>query len=159
MDPGDIIAGLALAVSLVVGAREWRSDRRRRDLERAQSDLQRRLADIEQARRQEEVDQRRKASITALIERRQKHTKTQPCLVLRNTGQATARRVNFDSAFLVAGRVIGIDELPIAHLAPGSEYVFPLALTDQTPLSMPLKVSWEDDSGEREQMFTLSRPL
>jgi hypothetical protein len=156
---GNILAGIALAVSLAVAVREWRSDHRRRELEEAQSDLQRRLAQIEEARRAEELDRSQAAMVTAAVERRQKHTKTQPCLVLRNIGLATARDLSFDPSFLVAGRVIGAEDLPIEHLPPGGEYVLPLVLADQTPLSLSLTVHWKDDSGTREQQFTLSRAL
>lgn len=92
----------------------------------------------------------------ASFQRRPKHEKLQPCLVLTNEGAAAARKVSFDPAFLTAGRVIGVEDLPLNVLASGQEYVFPLALTDQTPRSPMLTVTWEDDTGSREASFTLS---
>lgn len=118
--------------------------------------LQRRVTAIEEARRGEEVAGRRVAQVTAAVERRPKHNRTQACLVLRNAGPAVARNVEFDPGSFLATRVIRAEELPIPALASGGESVFPLGVTNQTPLSVTFSARWEDDSGSREEQFTVS---
>ncbi len=157
MEPEGWIATAALVLSVFVALREWQSDRRQKRLETAHAEIQRRLAAIEEARHEEEVRARREARVVARFQRRPKDGKLQPCLVFTNEGAAAARAISFDPAFLTAGRVIGQEALPLDVLASGQEYVFPLAITDQhTPRSLPLTVTWTDDTGPREAKFTLS---
>lgn len=133
-----VLSLLALLVALIVG--------------KAQLKLQSRVADIEVQRRSEEVDARKRAEVTALFGTRDKGGKKQPCLLLTNGGPAIARNVNFDPSVLAGSLRITEGELPIPQLRPGGEpYAFDWAISPERGKNIfRLTVTWEDDSGSRE---------
>ena len=114
------------------------------------------LADIEEDRRSEEMEQRKAAEVLAAIERRQERGGEQAYLVIRNAGPAVAKDVRFDPAELPEN-VHLLEKAPeIETLPRGSEVPIRLFVGNGAPRAVPLTIRWSDDTGPRDQVFPLS---
>jgi hypothetical protein len=125
-----------------------------RRVARQQTAIQEQLAAIAKARRDEEVEARSRAQVTASIDREGSRT----TLLLRNQGLAAAREVSIDVASLDGHRpgpsVNGQEVLPV-DLQPGQPLRFgiPVALGD--PVAFRVTVSWTDGAGRHAEPFAL----
>jgi hypothetical protein len=133
-----VVSLLAVAATVVLGVAGWR--------------LSARVTGIEQARRTEELEARKSASVSASIEKRPGGTGS--WLILTNHGPAQARNVTFDPASVEDA--IGTEKLPLSALAPRQEFPFVLALAHGSPDVVELSVRWEDDLGPHVESFILS---
>jgi hypothetical protein len=145
------IALAALVVSILVARR--------------QTAIQERVAAIEEARRAEEVDARRRARVTASIAvsgaaEPVMGTVTAPVvswhvwLVLRNDGPALARGVELVDEGPQAPRVMGLDLLPV-DLQPAQQMVFPIPVGHADDPIVRVRVRWTDEAGKHEEPYTL----
>lgn len=141
-----VTAGIALAalvVSIVVAKR--------------QTEVQERLAAVEEARRADEVAARSRAQVTASIQRMPGDGRWpgQQVLVLRNEGAAVARQVlaTVDER-PGTPKPIGLDDLS-ADLQPRQEmpFLLPVSLGDEPVLR--LTVRWTDQLGDHTEPYTL----
>jgi hypothetical protein len=125
--------------------------------------IQRRLAVIEEARREEEVGSRLRADLTAAFEGRPTSTGIARFLVLYNPGPAVAREVDFEiGAVDPSARGHPVDVLreghsfPIPGLQPGQSYSVLAAPDMGTASTARVTLRWNDDTGTREEVLTLN---
>jgi hypothetical protein len=117
---------------------------------------------IEQARRRQEVEDRRVANVTARVEdvyfpadppgaKSQRPSRTMTRFALRNGGPAVA--YDIDLELTGSHRLLNDGEglLPVSELAPGEEHHLPAALSLSDPIPIPVIVAWRDGRGERRE--------
>jgi hypothetical protein len=130
----------ALAVSIVVAKR--------------QTDIQARLAAIDEARRAEELEVRTWAQITVSLRMRMP-----PLLLLRNHGPAVARGLDLE---VPQGPgippVIGLEEVFPADLQPDQEMAFAVSAMREDDPVLRVTVRWADGAGDHEELFVLTIP-
>jgi len=106
-----IISIVAILATLVLGFR--------------QMDLQHRVTRIEEERRREEIELRRRADVTAVVDRElNSRGKQVTILKIRNRGPAPAREVSYDIEGIKGGTPTIVYEsvrTPIPLLDPGGE--------------------------------------
>jgi Flp pilus assembly protein TadB len=136
------IALAALVVSIVVARR--------------QTEIQERLAAVEEARRAEEVEARGRARVVVSIQHEKRGERGRDeWLVLHNEGPALAR----DALVEVEKKkgipdVIGLGALPV-DLQPGQSMRFILTVAMGEGPKMPVTVRWTDSAGNHEELWTL----
>lgn len=145
-----IISGAALVFSVYAFAR--------------QHHLQRRLAAIEEGRREEEIARRQRAEVTARFETRVNSAgRTTWHFVIHNLGPAVARNTTFEIGPVPGAegrRVVDVPTeghpFPLATLDPDQPYHFPIQpmLDDASEANVTLR--WEDGSGPRERVLILN---
>jgi hypothetical protein len=149
MDKGDIISSSIAGLSLIVaGLSAWRQTR-----------LQARVTSIEQGRRDEEIEARRHARVTARVSLR---FWPEAELVLTNHGPAEARSVGFTISAANDGSVPVLDDedaelLPLNVLHPDVPMSFPLATKPEDCTLLLVTVTWTDPAGSHEKQFKLRR--
>jgi hypothetical protein len=122
--------------------------------------LQRRMTEIEEARRQEEVTASMRADLTARFEvyvtssgRKGYH------LLLVNRGPARAEKVSFELLEPDEGETPSMfmegHEFPIA-MVPGQEYPIMAAVVMGTAAAVDAVLRWTDGTGPREEILTLT---
>ena len=123
-----------------------------------QHGLQKRLAAIEEARREEELGSRLRAEVTAGFESRPTSSGAGWFFVVRNLGPATARGVGFDLT-ATEGDVPGLmtqgHAIPIPSLDADQEYAILAAIVLGTAPAVNVRMTWEDETGPREKRLTL----
>src|SRR5574341_366393 len=109
--------------------------------------LQRRLADIELARRSEEVTSKLQANMTARFERYATSRGQGHRLVLANGGPARAEDVSFDLVDPVGGKPPSLDmanhRFPIRALAPGQEYPIVAFIAHEDATVVDIMLHWK----------------
>jgi hypothetical protein len=145
----DVIAvGIALAALVI----SWRVARRQTVIQ-----------EIEEARRAEELEARRRARVTASMSRSERgeirlggsRTVVQPSqtrLVVHNGGPALARGVEVDVE--EGPQPILLEVLPV-DLQPGQPMTFPVPVALGDAPTMRVTVRWTDEAGPHEEPFTL----
>jgi hypothetical protein len=132
-----VLAAAAIIVSLVTFSR--------------QHGLQRRLTVIEEARREEEVEARSRADVTAHV--------LSGRLVLKNMGPAPAFSVDVSlqpSVPQLPKLHLEGHTLPVPRLDPGGEYKIMLITALGVPPEFGVDLRWRDEAGDQRKQLTLS---
>lgn len=125
-----------------------------------QDSLQRRVAEIEEARRHDEVTSQLQADVTASFEKSVNSRGAQVYqFVLLNRGAARADNVTFEIPKPPTGEAPGIHmqghSFPIS-LDPEQAYVLLAIVVMGTAPAVPVNLRWEDQTGPREKSLTLT---
>jgi hypothetical protein len=145
---GDGFTGVGVLIALAALLVSLRVNRR-------QTELAQRLTAIEEARRADEVDARRRARVVPAFRRPEPKRLR---FVLTNQGLAPAREVDcqidpLDDRQLP--RIIGLEALPV-DLRPGQPMEFVASAGLGMSTQIRAVVRWVDDAGEQEETFTLN---
>jgi hypothetical protein len=155
MSWGDAFTGAGVLIALAALLVSYRVSRRQTALAQQQTDVQARLTAIEEARRADEVDARRRARVVPEFWRPEPK---RLCFVLTNQGLAPAREVDCQLDALddrQPPRMIGLDALPV-DLRPGQSMDFVASAGLGMSTRIRAVVRWVDDAGEQEETFTLN---
>lgn len=141
-----IISIVAILATLVLGVR--------------QMNLQHRVTRIEEERRREEIELRRRADVTATVDR-ELNSRGQQVTILKihNRGPAPAREVNFDIEGIEGDAPIIVYEsvrTPAPLLDPGGERRVALELMLGVAPTMKVSMDWQDDEGSKSKELTLN---
>jgi hypothetical protein len=146
VDPSTIISGIAVLIAVIFGIKQIR--------------LQNRVAKIEEDRRREEVELRRRAELTASIQtEKNSRGTTVYILFIRNLGPAAAREVRFDITAEGGEAPTPIKDLPkypIPLIDPGPGFRVALQVMMGTALYIDMTLSWVDDEGRKRKDLHLS---
>jgi hypothetical protein len=150
MEAGDIaalgIGALALIGTVVIGVR--------------QTSLQRRVTEVEEARREEEVQSRLEADVTARFGRYiSDRGTTGHQFVLTNLGPAPAREVQFGWRKPEEGNAPAFmmeEHRSPVTLVPGQDYAVHSYMVTGTSATLEVELSWVDGTGPRTKTLTLS---
>jgi hypothetical protein len=141
-----IIAVVSLAVSFYFASR--------------QAGLQRRMAEIEEARRQDEIRATQRADITAAFEKGvDSRGRTTWRFVLTNIGAAAAREVKLEVAAverLAPDIAFERFQFPIPRLDPTQKYPFPAAMSSGVAPAVQVDLWWNDDKGNKHKTLMVS---
>jgi HAMP domain-containing protein len=150
MSKADIVSSVIAAVSAVIAGISLFVAAR---FARRQTQLQERVTKIEEGRRDEEIEAKRRARVTARI----RHADF-PYLVLTNHGPAEARSVVFTVSAGSDGNIPAIETelLPITVLHPDVPMSFWLSPVQGDCNVLLVKVTWTGDAGPQEKDFKLS---
>lgn len=153
----DLIAIGAILVSLLSVYFSFRANKNSLTLQKEQTEMQKRITQIEEAREQDRAIQSRKANLKAELRKVERNSYR---LVINNSGQGTARNVEakLDGKPILEHPAIASSQQEIKLIGPCSEisYITGIALDCSPPFKF--KVTWEDDSGvpgEYETTLTL----
>jgi hypothetical protein len=128
---------------------------------RRQSEVQGRLAGIEEDRRGEELASRAKANVLPSFEQRPPSSGQRPreVLVLRNPGQALASEVMVEFPVLQEGRSSPLLDNPFpVSIGPDQPPMeTPVAFVYGDPSVLPVRITWVDEAGHHDQTFDVSR--
>jgi hypothetical protein len=139
-----ISAGIALisvAAAVFFGLRSQR-------LQRENTDLQKRLLEIEEAREKERQQVTRKAQLSAHIE---EYGRNSHRLVIGNAGNAEARNISLvmDGKPFDEHQAAVSGEGKISRIGAHSSATRLLGITMGCAPPFELEISWDDDSGEK----------
>ena len=149
---GAALSLAALVVSVVLAWRQTEVQALLEILARRQTDLQARVAAIEEARRAEEAEARRRARVTARFD------VSFRVLCLTNDGPAAARGVSVEVRPIGDGEPPALDlrDLPV-DLRPGQQlFLDAQPGSPDRAASMLATVRWADDTGTRDETFLLN---
>lgn len=122
--------------------------------------LQRRVTHIEEERRREEIELRRRADVTAVVDRELNSRGQQVTILkIRNQGPAPAREVNFDIEGIGGGTPTIVYEsvrTPVPLLDPGGERRVALEPMLGVAVMMKVSMQWQDDEGPKSKELTLN---
>ncbi len=155
MSWGDAFTGAGVLIALAALLYTRSVSRRQAELAQQQTDVQARLTAIEESRRADEVDARRRARVVPTF------TRPEPKrlrFVLTNQGPAPAREVDCQLDALddrQPPRVMGLEALPV-DLRPGQPMEFVASAGLGMSTRIRVVVRWIDDAGEQEEAFTLN---
>src|SRR5262245_52520339 len=155
MNWGDAPTGAGVLIALAALFSTYRVSRRQTELARQQTDVQARLTAIDEGRRADEMDARRRARVVPSFWRPEPKRVR---FVLTNEGPAPAREVRckFDALDgLQPPRVFGLEVLPV-ELRPGQAMEFMASAGLGMSTLIRAVVTWVDDAGKQEEAFTLN---
>jgi hypothetical protein len=155
MSWGDAFTGAGVLIALAALFFTYRVSRRQTELAQQQTDVQARLTAVEEGRRAEEVEARRRARVVPSFRRPEPKRLR---FVLTNEGPAAARDVRCQLEPLDGQplpRIHDIEVLPV-ELRPGQSMEFIASAGLGTSMLMRAVVSWIDDAGSQEEPFTLN---
>ncbi len=155
MSWGDAFTGAGVLIALAALLYTHRVSRRQTELAQQQTDVQARLTAIEEGRRADEIDARRRARVVPAFRRVEPKRLR---FVLTNEGPAPARDVRCQLEALdglQSPRVIGLGVLPV-ELRPGQEMEFAASVGLGMSTLIRAVASWIDDAGGQEESFTLN---
>ncbi len=154
MSWGDAFTGAGVLIALIALFFTYKVSRRQTDLAQQQTDVQARLTAIEEARRADEVDARRRARVVPAFRRPEPNRLR---FVLTNTGLAPAREVRCNLEALDGRQlpVMRLEDLPV-ELRPGQPMEFAASAGLGMSTLLRAVVTWVDDAGEQEESFTLN---
>jgi len=156
MSWGDAFTGAGVLIALAALLSAYRVSRRQTELAQQQTDVQARLTAIEEGRRADEIDARRRARVVPAFWRPEPNRVR---FVLTNQGQAPAREVRCKFDALDGAqppRVIGLEEALPVELRPGQSMEFAASAGLGMSTLLRAVVTWVDDAGEQEESFTLN---
>jgi hypothetical protein len=165
IDAGDVLAAILAAIAILVSITalvlERRTQKKQHDTEKEQQDIQRRLAAIEEERRAEEVDQRKRAEVTARFDKTVNSLgRLSDRFVVQNLGPAPSREISFEmlqptpDAELPRIHTEG-HKLPIPYLDRGQEYPFVASVFGSVAPAVEVRLRWEDETGRREKTLVV----
>ena len=142
MNPSLIVSIIAVIISGIAVYISWRT--------------QKRLVDIEDAREKDRLAEKKKANLTAniekevLISRNGRKQTNQHFLYIENSGNSEARniKVNLDGKPLLEHSTILKNTEEITQVGPNSDFRYLLVLSMQGRPPSSIEITWEDDSGE-----------
>jgi hypothetical protein len=123
---------------------------------RRQSEVQGRLATIEQDRRAEELALRTKAVVLPSFERQPRGQRPREVLVLWNRGQALANEVMVEFPTMEGDRSPLLDNPFPVSIGPDQRIEIPAAFVYGDPSVLPVRVTWVDEAGPDDQTFDVS---
>ena len=125
---------------------------------RRQSEVQGRLAAIEEDRRAEELASRAKADVVPSFERRpSRGQRPRAVLVLWNRGQAVASEVMVEFPVLQEGRSSPLLDNPFpVSIGRDQTIELPVAFVWGDPSLLPVRITWVDESGHHDETFDVS---
>ena len=152
MTISDLIAIGAVLVSLLSVCFSVHANKNSLTLQKEQTEMQKRITQIEEAREQNRVIQSRKANLKAELREVKRNSYR---LVIENSGQGTARNVKatLDGKPISEHPAILFDKETKEDaliIGPHSGISYIMCITKDPGTSPPFefKVAWEDDSGE-----------
>jgi len=143
----DLIAIGAVLVSLLSVYFSFRANKNSLTLQKEQTEMQKRITQIEEAREQDRVIQSRKANLKAEL---RKNKKNSYHLVIKNSGQGKACNVKatLNGKPILEHPAIASGQQEIKSIGPDSEISYITGLSSGCSPPFEFKVTWEDDSGE-----------
>lgn len=147
----DLIAIGAILVSLLSIYFSFRANKKSLTLQKEQTEMQKRITQIEESRERERAIQSKKACLRAKL---RKNERGFYCLDINNSGQGIARNVKatLDGMPIFRHPVIDRDQQVITlidpQIGPHSKISYTTSITFVCNSSFKFKVTWEDDSGE-----------
>ncbi len=143
----DLIAIGAILVSLLSIYFSFRANKKSLTLQKEQTEMQKRITQIEESRERERAIQSKKACLKAELREVKPNNHR---LFIENSGQGTARNVKatLDGKPIFRHPVIDRDQQVITLIGSHSKisYMADIKLGRRPPFKF--KVTWEDDSGE-----------
>lgn len=121
--------------------------------------LQRRVTDIEEARRQEEVASRLVADVTARTAKEPQHGSLAEStyLVIHNRGPSVAEDVNLETSGEGWHTFTDAATFPVT-LDADQEYRVPLVLTVGSDSTMEVVLTWRDRTGDKTKRMRFTHP-
>ncbi len=143
----DLIAIGAILVSLLSIYFSFRANKKSLTLQKEQTEMQKRITQIEESRERERAIQSKKACLKAELREVERNNHR---LVIENSGQGTARNVKatLDGKPILEHPIIAYGQQEIILIGPYSEISYITGITFGCSSSFKFKVTWEDDSGE-----------
>lgn len=143
----DLIAIGAILVSLLSIYFSFRANKKSLTLQKEQTEMQKRITQIEESRERERAIQSKKACLKAEL---RKNKRGSYRLVIKNSGQGTARNVKatLDGKPILEHPAINPGQQEITLIGPYSEISYIARITFGCRPPFKFKVTWEDDSGE-----------
>lgn len=143
---------LSIVVSLLSACFSFHANKNSLALQKEQTEMQKRITQIEEAREQDRAIQSRKANLKAELRKDERNNYR---LVIKNSGQGTARNVKatLDGKPISEHPAILFDKETKEDaliIGPHSGISYIICITKDPGTSPPFefKVTWEDDSGE-----------
>ncbi len=141
---------ISIVTAIVSVAAFWQSHcaaKRSAKVQEEQVEMQKRITQIEEAREQDRVIQSRKAYLKAELRKNERGSYR---LVIKNSGQGTARNVKatLDGKPILEHPAINPSQQEITLIGPYSEISYIARITFGCRPPFKFKVTWEDDSGE-----------
>ncbi len=173
-DTANLIAGIAVGISVLSAGIAVTAIRSSRKTAREQTALQAKLTAIEEERWEEERERLqqedeavRRAQLDARVEPQDGRHPEAWELTVVNRGPARARHVTFNLESIDGGdapwmplraKLLKEGSLPVRSLAPGHERHYSVTLKNYSGIRVTVR--WKDDTGPREQEFELqTRPM
>jgi len=159
----DFIAICAILVSLLSVYFSFRANKNSLTLQKEQTEMQKRITQIEESRERYRITQSQKANLRAELQKKESTTayldkyhirvRDHGCdyrLLIINDGPGTARNVKamLDGKPILEHPAIVSSQQEIGTIGPGSEISYIAAITNDCSPPFEFKVTWEDDSGE-----------
>ena len=146
----DLIAIGAILVSLLSIYFSFRANKNSLTLQKEQTEMQKRITQIEESRERERAIQSKKACLKAELREVERNNRRSHRLVIENYGQGTARNVKatLDGMPILEHPAFIRSQQEIILISPHSKisYMADIKLSCSPPFEF--KVTWEDDSGE-----------
>jgi len=138
---------LSIVVSLLSACFSFHANKNSLALQKEQTEMQKRITQIEEAREQDRAIQSRKANLKAELRKDERNSYH---LVIKNSGQGTARNVKatLDGKLISGHPAIASGQEEIESIGPGSKISYIASITFDCSPPFKFKVTWEDDSGE-----------
>ncbi len=142
----DLIAIGAILVSLLSVYFSFRANKNSLTLQKEQTEMQKRITQIEEAREQDRAIQSRKANLKAELRKVERNSYR---LVINNFGQGTACNVEakLDGQPILKHPAIASGQQEIKLIGPNSETSYIAGITLDCSPPFKFKVTWKDDSG------------
>jgi len=145
-----LIAMGAILVSLLSIYFSFRANKKSLTLQKEQTEMQKRITQIEESRERERAIQSQKACLKAELREVERNNHRYHCLVIENSGQGTARNVKatLDGKPILEHPAIASGQQEIILIGPDSEISYIAVITLDCSPPFEFKVTWEDGSGE-----------
>ena len=160
-DGGDVIS---IAVAVIAATVSIWTTRRQNRTDTIAIDLQRRIADIEQARRSEEIARTTEADVRVSLRRERSDfdDRWDSYLDIENRGGATAHHVNLESfRERPSGNEVMVPEheshFPVPEMVPGHRISCSVFFVSGAGTSFEAVVTWDDPRGAQRRTLPLSR--
>lgn len=159
-----VLSGITVGVSLIAVGVSIRVFKRQNRTDAMSIDLQRRLTEIEEARRTEEVARKTEADIRASFRRERSDffDGWDTFLDIENRGGAAAHNVNLESLQeRPSGSNVMVPEqdaiFPLSEMLPGHKVTCGLSFPMDSGNSYEAVVTWDDPRGPQRRTIPLTR--
>ena len=141
-----LIAMGAILVSLLSIYFSFRANKKSLTLQKEQTEMQKRITQLEESRERERAIQSQKAYLKAELRKVERNNYR---LVIENSGQGTARNVKatLDGMPILEHPAIASSQQEIILIGPYSEISYMAGITFGCSPPFEFKVTWEDNSG------------
>ncbi len=150
-------SGFALLISAIVAIYSYMQGRKSNELQEEQTDLQRRVVELEEKRETERKEEKIRANLRAEVDYRPTAAgRVAKKLRIVNEGQGAAKNIRIE----IEGKSIeGCDFIlkgnkSLDVLAAGNEFLLPMATSKDSPASWLTTLYWDDKTAKNQKFET-----